>query len=82
MDEDEALSSNLALIKDIPSLYKSSSFILQNSNSKGSKKCDYSINPDFTEKLKPYRILSFHNAKRITLKLPLKTKNLRLSLKT
>ena len=48
-----AVSSRLALIKDIFSLHKYSCFILRNNNSKGSKNSEYSINAGLTEKLMP-----------------------------
>ena len=41
--EDKAVSSNLAFIKDKSSLHKFSCFTSRNSNSKGSKNAEYSI---------------------------------------
>ena len=54
--EDKAVSSNPAFIKDKSSLHKSSCFTTRNSNSKGSKNSEYSIDLRFTEKLR-----SLHN---------------------
>ena len=50
--EDKAVSSNLASIKDISSLYNFTCFTSRKSNSKGSKNSDYSIDSGFTEKLR------------------------------
>ena len=43
--EVSAVSSSLALIKNIFSLHKSSPFTSRNNNSKGSKNSEYSFNP-------------------------------------
>ena len=51
--EDKAVSSNLAYIEDKSSLCKFSCFTARNSNSKGSKNSEYSIDLGFTEKLRP-----------------------------
>ena len=51
--EDKAVSSNLAFIKDKFSLCIFSCFTSRNSNSKGSKNFEYSIDLGFTEKLRP-----------------------------
>ena len=47
------MSNCVALIKEISSLHKSSRFILQNNNSKGSKNSEYSVNVGLTEILRP-----------------------------
>ena len=47
------MSNSLALIKDMSSLRKIVRFMSRNNNSKGTKNSHYSIDPRFTEKLRP-----------------------------
>ena len=55
--EVSAVSSSLALIKDISSLHKSSRFMSWNNNSKGSRNSEYSINLGLIEK---FRLLQYN----------------------
>ena len=80
--EVSAVSSSLAIIKDISSLHKSSRFMSRNNNSKGKKNSDYSINLGLTKKLRPLHKTFFSSSVNLfEEKLKTTLSRLRLSLK-